>query len=460
MRNAIISLLVLVLVISNGFSQQSSDYLKREKQKLEKKIANTKNLLQKVKNNSEASLNELRLLENQIKSREALVRVFDNQVRVAEVKMIEKKQEVSRLTKRLEDLKIRYKAMVLYAYKHRNNFGKIMFILSANNYHDAIKRTKYLKKVAQIQKKQLALIKQNQQLIKTEIKNIGIEKENKLLALEEKKQERDQIEKDKGSKEKTYRKFKKEEEKLYAQLQEDEKNKQALKDKIDAAIKAEVTFETKRQKELDEKKKLAAANKKKNSGTKSSTNKTDAKGSAKTSTGSKTTTTSTAKDPFADEQSTTSTTNFEENDSDEGKAIGKSFESKKGGLPWPVSGGTITERFGRNAHPTLKDVYTNNNGIDITCGKGASVRAVFEGEVTSVFSITGAGWVVIVKHGPYRTVYSNLADKSVRIGSKVSAKQSIGNLLVSDGVSVCHFEVHFVSSAGIQTLNPSLWLGR
>lgn len=458
MRNAIISLLFLVLVVSNGFSQQSSDYLKREKQKLEKKIANTKNLLQKVKNNSEASLNELRLLENQIKSREALVRVFDNQVRVAEVKMIEKKQEVSRLTKRLEDLKIRYKAMVLYAYKHRNNFGKIMFILSANNYHDAIKRNKYLKKVAQIQKKQLALIKQNQQLIKTEIKNIGIEKENKLLALEEKKQERDQIEKDKGSKEKTYRKFKKEEEKLYAQLQEDEKNKQALKQKIDAAIKSEVAAESKRQKDLEDKKKLAAANKKKNTAAKTTTSKTDSKGTAKTGTGSKTTTT--AKDPFADEQSTTSTTNFEENDSDEGKAIGKSFESKKGALAWPVSGGTITERFGRNAHPTLKDVYTNNNGIDITCGKGASVRAVFEGEVTSVFSITGAGWVVIVKHGPYRTVYSNLADKSVRIGSKVSAKQNIGSLLVSDGVSVCHFEVHFVSSAGIQTLNPSLWLGR
>lgn len=458
MRNAIISFLLVFATCFFSFSQQSSDYLKREKQKLEKKIANTKTLLQKVKNNSEASLNELRLLENQIKSREALVRVFDNQVRVAEVKMIEKKQEVSRLTKRLEDLKIRYKAMVIYAYKHRNNFGKIMFILSANNYHDAIKRNKYLKKVAQIQKKQLALIKQNQQLIKTEIKNIGVERENKLLALEEKKQERDQIEKDKGSKEKTYKKFKKEEEKLYAQLQEDEKNKQALKQKIDAAIKSEVAAETKRQKELEDKKRLAAANKKKTTSTsKGTAKKTDTKGTAKSGS---TTTSTTAKDPFAEEQATTSTTNFEENDNAEGKAIGKSFESKKGALAWPVSGGTITERFGRNAHPTLKEVYTNNNGVDITCAKGSTVRAVFEGEVTSVFSITGAGWVVIIKHGSYRTVYSNLAEKTVKIGSKVTTKQSIGTLLVSDGVSVCHFEVHAVSSAGIQTLNPSLWLGR
>jgi murein DD-endopeptidase MepM/ murein hydrolase activator NlpD len=148
-------------------------------------------------------------------------------------------------------------------------------------------------------------------------------------------------------------------------------------------------------------------------------------------------------------------------ESPEGSAIGRSFESNRGRLAWPVGNGSITERYGVNAHPTLKGVTTNNNGIDITCSKGSTVRAVFEGEVTSVFSITGAGKVVIIKHGTYRTVYSNLQETYVKAGSQVSSKQSIGVLQAADGnISICHFEVHSVASGLTKSLNPSLWIGR
>ena len=188
MKNAI-NLLAFVLFFSTLNAQTSSDKLKKEQQKLEKKISNTKVLLNKVKSNSQASLNELKLIDNQIKSREALVRVFDNQVRVAEIKMVEKKQEVKQLIERLKKLKKQYKAMILYAYKHRNNYGKIMYILSSDDYNEASKRNKYLKKVASIQKKQMALIQQHQSLIHKEINQIKEEKEIKSLALEEKKQE-------------------------------------------------------------------------------------------------------------------------------------------------------------------------------------------------------------------------------------------------------------------------------
>jgi septal ring factor EnvC (AmiA/AmiB activator) len=434
------------------YSQGNSDVLKREQQKLEKKIQNTKSLLTKVKSNTEASLNELRLIDNQIKSREALVRIFDNQVRVAEIKMKEKKIEITRLNKRLEDLKAQYKSMILYAYKRRNNFGKIMFILSANNYNEAIKRNKYLKKAAGIQLKQRALIKQHQQLIDKEINDISQEKETKVLAMEEKKKERESIEKDKTTKEVTYNKFKQEEQKLYTQLQADERKKQELKQKIDAAIKQEIADSQRRQREEadrirkanEEKKRKAAEDKAKKAGDKS-----------------KTTTTSTPEaDPFVDDVPE-KTPEYVYKESPEGAAIGKSFEANKGRLPWPVSNGSITEKYGINAHPTLSGVTTNNNGVDITCSKGSSVRAVFEGEVTSVFSITGAGKVVIIKHGSYRTVYSNLQETFVKTGSQVSTKQAIGTLQASDGnVSICHFEVHSVAGGLTKSLNPSLWIGR
>ena len=217
------SVLFFLFFFNLAFGQSSQEKLKKEQQKLEKRISNTKSLLSKVKNNSKASLNELRLIDNQIKSREALVRIFDNQVRMAEIKMVEKKQEVKRLKKRLSDLKRQYKKMALYAYKHRSNYGRIMFLLSADNYNEAMKRNRYLKKVAGVQRKQAALIKQHQDLIAKEISSISSEKDSKFQALQEKKEERELISKDKSKKEQSYEKIKKEEQNLLAQLKTDER---------------------------------------------------------------------------------------------------------------------------------------------------------------------------------------------------------------------------------------------
>src|SRR5690606_11823288 len=125
----------------------------------------------------------------------------------------------------------------------------------------------------------------------------------------------------------------------------------------------------------------------------------------------------------------------------ESELLSKNFEGNRGRLPWPVEKGTITENFGKNPHPTLKDAYTDNRGIDISAPKNAQVRAVFEGEVTSVLNIPGAGKVIILKHGNYRTVYTNLQDSYVKTGDKVTTKMVIGSLLVTDkqSTSVAHF---------------------
>ena len=453
MKSAI-NLVVLLLFFGFVNGQTSSDKLKKEQQKLEKKISNTKVLLNKVKSSSQASLNEIKLIDNQIKSRESLVRVFDNQVRVAEIKMVEKKQEVNQLKTRLIQLKKQYKSMLLYAYKHRNNYGKIMFILSSDNYNEASKRTKYLRKVAAIQKKQMALILHNRSLIHKELNQIKEEKETKTKALEEKKLEREQIAKDKVSKEKTYQKFKLEEQKLYAQLKEDEHKKEELKQKINAAIRADIArqeAERARKEAETIKKREADAKKKKEQDELARKNKEKEKGKTPS------TTITPEKTPEKEPEETKAPVFVE---TSEGSVAGKNFESNKGRLPAPVSSGSIVESFGRNAHPTLPDVYTNNNGVDYACSKGANVRAIFEGEVTSVFSITGAGKVVIIKHGNYRSVYSNLKETFVSIGSKVSTKQAIGSLMTDGNVSICHFEIHQIISGVPKCLNPQLWVGR
>lgn len=431
MKN-VIRLLLLLCIVHQTYAQQDQNQLKREQQKLEKRISNTKKLLNKVKNNTQASLNEIRLIENQIKSREALVNLFDNQVRSAEMKIVQKKMEIKRLRAKLSALKQQYRKMFLYAYKHRGNYNRVMYLLASTDYNEALRRNRYLKKVASAQRKQAVLIKQHQQLILQQIGQIDAEKQIKQQALVEKQQERQLIENDKVKKEKSYHKFKKEELALVSQLKDEERKKIQLKKQIDAAIRADIAREQAREEAIKAE---------------------QAKEVAKTTpaaSGQKANPTSTAPAPkvIAAPIST------------EGAAIGKSFESNRGRLPWPVDNGSVTERFGRNYHPTLSGVEWNNNGVDITCNKGSKVRVVFEGEVTTVFSVPGAGKVVIVKHGAYRTVYGNLAETFVGVGTKVSTKQAIGSLLNDGGISVCHFEVHQVVGVNPVTLNPSLWIGR
>ena len=109
----------------------------------------------------------------------------------------------------------------------------------------------------------------------------------------------------------------------------------------------------------------------------------------------------------------------------------------------------------------MNTALIDNNGVDITTSKNALVRSVFEGKVTSVLIIPGAGKVVMISHGEYRTVYANLQEVFVKKGEIVTVKENIGKLLAkSNGVSESHFEIWKISSNGMNTVNPSLWLSK
>ncbi len=437
---SVISLFLIFIVCSIAHGQVKSEKLQKEQKIIEKKISQTKALLDKVKNNTRNSFTELKLLDKQIKNREELVRIYDGQVRVAEIKVIEKENEIKQLVTRLDNLKQQYKKMIFFAYKNRNKAGRLMFLLSSNSYNEAQKRNLYLKKVANLQRKQVGLIKQHQGLINDEIVSIKEEKTSKELALNEKKSEREKIEYDKSLKEKSHLKFKQEEDKLYALLKEDEKKKTELKSRINAAIKAEIAAanEVERKKEADRVLAEQAATAKRE------INKKDVKS-----------------DVVATEKKKEQEKTVKKvlPISTEGAIAGKNFEANKGRLPSPVSNGTITEKYGKNPHPTLAGVFTNNNGIDITCIANSKARAVFEGVVSAVINVNGAGKVVIIKHANFRTVYSNLQESSVKLGDKITSKQEIGTIMLDNGsVSIFHFEIHMVVGLETQSLNPSLWI--
>ncbi len=452
-----LSVLFFLFISVQLFGQTASEKLRNEENRLAKKIATTKKLLDKTKTITSASYNELLLIDKQIQNRQELVTNFDNQVRGAEIKVAEKSNEVVALQQKLIRLKAQYKKLVIYSYKHRNRFGKMMFIFSANSYNEAVKRGSYLKYISDIQKKQFLIIRQHEGLIKKEIVTIEEERLYKLKLLEEKKQEKFAIEKDKQKQEKVYSKLKQEEQQLVSQLRNDENKKAVLKDKINAAIKREIAAAEEKQRKAEEKRRKAEEAARNKELAKTQTAKENSKVA-----NSENKATSSGSNTKAIKETPKETPKIVYTESKESMALSHSFEGNKGRLPWPVASGSISEGFGKNAHATLNNVYTNNNGIDISTSRNAQVRSVFEGEVTSVFSIPGAGKVVIIKHGNYRTVYSNLQEVYVSTGSKVSTKQSIGSLIVPEGssLSIAHFEIHTVAGGAVKCLNPSSWVSR
>ena len=451
--NKLLFWLLLFLIISSNhlLSQTTSQKLKKEQDRLEAKISNTKSLLDKTKSITEASLNELKIIDNQIKFREELLNNFDNQIRGADLQVNKKGTQIKELYKKLSKLKEQYKKLLLFAYKNRNKYGKMMYIFSSDSYYKALKRNKYLQKISEIQKKQFLIIRQNQGLIKEEISSIQKERSHKLIVLAEKKKEKDAILIDKDKQQIVYQNFKSKENELLAQLKEDEYKKIVLREKINSAIRNEIAEATLKAG------KAAAEAKKKREATAAKKKAAKEKSTAAGNTSAKTDVKITPAEPEAEV-----VTRKEEVfiATKESSALDLNFESNKGKLPWPVDKGTITEGFGKNAHPTLENVFTNNSGIDISAPKSAQVRSVFEGELTSILNIPGAGKVVIIKHGNYRTVYTNLQDTYVSKGSKVNTKQAIGSLIVNanSSVSVAHFEIHLVVGSAVQTINPTLWV--
>ena len=142
----------------------------------------------------------------------------------------------------------------------------------------------------------------------------------------------------------------------------------------------------------------------------------------------------------------------------EQKLIGDDFSMNKGRLPWPVEKGIITNHFGVHKHPVLKYVTENNFGIEITSSGRNSARSIFKGEVTAITAISGANMTVIIRHGNYYSVYTNLVNVKVKKGEKVDTKQIIGEVY-QDPSANYNSTIKFMIFEK-QYLDPELWIAK
>lgn len=137
-----------------------------------------------------------------------------------------------------------------------------------------------------------------------------------------------------------------------------------------------------------------------------------------------------------------------------GAATGSDFGANRGKIGFPVANGRITHRFGRQPHPVFPNIVEENNGIKISVSPGSRARCVFPGTVSRII-VDGGSKTVVVRHGNYYTIYSNLDSVSVSQNQQVSAGTNVGVVGADfDGSYTLDFQVW----NGTTAVDPMGWV--
>ena len=398
--------LVGLLLMALGFMSygQSINDLRKEKEKTTREIDYINQLLKETNQNAKSSMSRVSMLEREIKLQEKLITNISLELSYLDSTILRSSQNLDSLNADLTLIKHRYAEMIRFAKRNQNSNNQLLFLLSAEDFNQAYKRFIYLKQYAEYRKRQVEEI--------TELQS----KLGKLVEdLNRRKEEKQQLLSSRINQSGKYEKQKKDQKENFLTLQKKEKD---LKKKLENQQKIAVKLEQEIEKSIAEEAKKLVTNNLKNS---------------------KTTKLLTAK-PSAEQ-----------------KILSDDFSKNKGKLPWPLQRGVITDHFGEHPDLVLKHVIKRNSGIDITTESGARARAVFKGVVSRVLAIPGGNMTIILRHGSYLTVYSNLASVSVQVGQTVDTKQDLGTIFTDredDNKTVLKFQIRHE----YDKLDPEKWI--
>lgn len=392
----LIGLFLLLFIPISSKAQNKKESLEKQYQKIQEEIKNIETLIATTKNEKQNSINQLNAITTKIETRQGLISNINAQIQFLEKSIVEKQEVIKSLEKDIEELKADYALMINNAYKNKFGTHPLHFIFSAESFNQAIQRFTYLSSYAKTRKNQSELIEKTKADLAAKIIKIEEEKAAKTVYLEEEIKQRDVLKFEKEQKNTLISKLQSNESELKNQVKE----KNATAEKLNAEIEKIIAESIKKSKEA----------------------------------------------------SSTGTLNL----TPEEKQLSTNFVSNMGKLPWPVEKGFVISKFGKHQHPTLPSVYTNNNGVDIQTEENAAVRALFNGTVVNSFYLPSTQNSVIIKHGEYFTVYSNLKVVDVKAGDKIKTKQAIGTAFTQDGLTKVHIEVW----KGTQKSNPMLWLAK
>ena len=425
-----------------------------EDQRIEaiKAIELTTQLLSETSANAKNSLNRLNLLAQQLLSRRKVVTILGQEIAEIDRKIKAMSDDLELLDKDLEKTKENYaKSMQNQQQEQRTTQFKMLLILSADNLSQSYRRMRYLREYAVWQKeegerivsKQAEVIRRKAELEETrKEKQILFEQrenENKILVSEEQQQQKEVRELNTKQKD------------LQQLLAQKRKEAEALNDRIEQLIAEDIKNS---EKNLTAAMAEQATEEMITSEITSTETKSSEEITASETNSTETTAPSETKSPATASVATSSDYVLLESE----VILSKEFESSKGKLPYPLTGKyTIISSFGEHQHQELSYVRTNNNGIDIQTTAEAEARAIFKGVVTRVFVMPGFNNNVIIRHGNFLTVYSNLSDVYVKAGDVVNTSQTIGKIFTDTekgNETILHFQLWKERTK----LNPAAWI--
>jgi septal ring factor EnvC (AmiA/AmiB activator) len=410
----LIKYLLLFFFIFSGitsFSQTKKD-LQREKEKIQKEINETNKKLNKEKSKKNNALKELTLSNQKIKQHNHLLTNIKQTINIqnSTISKVEKNIETLNVSIQNKKTELDFSKSVLskliyQTYIWKNTYNESFFLISSSNLNQLYKRKQYLNQLTvhrtiQINKinKLTEDLKLEQHLLIVKKATLLDEKINQEQLLLVNKSESKNLQSEKNKNSLIVNKIKQNEQFYRTELA----NKKIESKAVDVQIKKIIEEEIR-------KARLEAE--KNNNGS-----------------------------PLTPESI----------------ELSSNFTSNKGKLPWPLSKGVITEKYGIKKHQAISGIETKINGINFSTDEGEMVRVVFDGTVSRIFFIKGKGKAILVNHGSYFTVYSGLKDVIVQTGEKVFAKQTLGTIVTSEtsGDSELHFEIW----KGIETQIPVKWL--
>ncbi len=378
LRTDFIFLFILMSASLTVVGQKGKKQLELERIENIKKITEAEKILGQTKNKKMATLGQLRALENQIHSRQKLLRTLDEEVDLITNEILELESIISDIDLYLKSMKDEYAAMIYKSYKSKNGYNFISFLFASNSFTQFYMRLKYMDQYTEARKRQ------SDQIAETKEELIAQQKVE-----EQRKSDLRLVIKSKSAESNRLISLKKGKTKLIAQLTKNE-----------ASLRKEMTARKQSIKKLDD---LIA-----------SLIKIELETEKKISSGQKA----------------------------RAEELTWKFEDQIRKLSWPVKTGFISLRFGLQRDPILKNVSINNTGIDIQTQRDENVAVVFEGEVRVKAFVPGQNNVVIIKHGNYYTVYSKLKSVEVKQGQVLRKGDLIGKVYTNNaGITQLHFEV-------------------
>lgn len=391
--------LLFICMTSVLWSQSSQqEKLEQRKAEIQKEIRENEKMLQNVKSKEKSAMNVFMIQKNKIRLKEILIKTTEKQAKYLANDMYINQMKINKLNKELAVLKEDYAKMIVKSYKSRSEQSRAMFILSSDSFLQAYKRAQYLKQYTSFRKNQGEEIKSKSVELVNYNNKLKAQKIAKQKLIAENVKEKVGLVKEKQMQEKLVNSIKKDKNRIVSDIRKKQRESKTIDKQIDRLIR-EAIAEANRKAALEKAKARALAN--------------NSNASAKEVAAA------VAKEPVSSSRIVLTP---------EAKLIADNFRSNRGSLPWPVEKGFISLGYGNQAHPIYNTLVIHNSGVEITTNEGASARAVFGGEVSSVMILSPVNKAVMVQHGDYFTIYQNLSSVSVNKGDKINIKQALGKV--------------------------------